>query len=141
MDETTLRTLLDSALADEPPIGPVADNALRAGIRLRRRRVLSVAGSVAVAVAIAVVIPAAAGPLGTPPASRQHPASTRCIHLLANIPPPTLAGPPASTQHPASTLRRRRPPTPPVLPAAAVNVMGRSAPRTQNGIICGHPRQ
>ena len=32
-------------------------------------------------------------------------------------------------------------PTPPVLPAAAVDVMGRSAPRTLNGIICAQSRQ
>ena len=38
MDETTLRALMDGALAGEPPLGPVADNALRAGIKARRRR-------------------------------------------------------------------------------------------------------
>ena len=91
MDETTLRRMLGSALADEPPIGPVADNALRAGIRLRRRRVLSVVGSIAAAAAIAVVIPAAAGPLGAPPASGQHPASTSSIDVPANVPPPNPA--------------------------------------------------
>jgi hypothetical protein len=55
MDETTLRELLGSALAGEPPIGPVAQNALRAGIRRRRRRVLGAAGGVAVVAAVAVV--------------------------------------------------------------------------------------
>ena len=59
MDETTLRRVLDGALVHEPPIGPVAQNALRAGIKLRRRRrVLGVAGSVAATAAIAVAIPA-----------------------------------------------------------------------------------
>jgi hypothetical protein len=54
VDETTLRGLLDSALVDEPPIGPVAENALRAGIkRRRRRRALGVVGSAAV---VAVLI-------------------------------------------------------------------------------------
>jgi hypothetical protein len=62
MDETTLRTVLDGALVHEPPIGPVAQNALRAGIKLRRRRrVLGVAGSVAATAAIAVAIPAVTG--------------------------------------------------------------------------------
>ena len=103
MDETTLRTLLDSALADEPPIGPVADNAVRAGIRVRRRRALGAAAGIAVAAAIAIVIPAVTGPLGDPPASRQHMASAGCIHLLANMPSPVLAGPSANAQHPAST--------------------------------------
>jgi S1-C subfamily serine protease len=88
MDETTLRTLLDGALADEPPIGPGADNALRAGIKARRRRVLSAAASVAVAAAVAVAIPMIAGPLAAPPASRQHPASTLPIQGSANVPPP-----------------------------------------------------
>jgi S1-C subfamily serine protease len=89
MDETTLRTLLGSALAGEPPIGPGADNALRAGIKLRRRRrVLNAAGGMAVAAAIAVVIPAVTGPLAVPPASRQHPASTLPALGPANVPPP-----------------------------------------------------
>ncbi len=39
MDEAMLRSLLDSALAGEPPIGPVAQNSLAAGIPLRRRRI------------------------------------------------------------------------------------------------------
>lgn len=88
MDETTLRRLLDSALADEPPIGPGADNALRAGVKLRRRRVLSAAGSMAAVAAIAVAIPVVAGPLGAPPVSRQHPASTLPMPGTANVPPP-----------------------------------------------------
>jgi len=37
MDAKSLRDLLDGALAGEPPIGPVAQNARAAGIRLRRR--------------------------------------------------------------------------------------------------------
>jgi len=92
MDEATLRRLMDSALAGEPPIGPGADNALRAGIRLRRRRrVLGVTGSMAVAAAIAVVIPAVTGPLGAPPAGRQHPASTWPLQKPANVPPPDMS--------------------------------------------------
>jgi S1-C subfamily serine protease len=88
MDETTLRALMNGALAGEPPLGPVADNALRAGIKARRRRILSAAGSMAVAAAIAVAIPVVAGPPGAPPASRQHPASTWPITGSANVPPP-----------------------------------------------------
>ena len=91
MDETTLRALLDGALAGEPPLGPVADNALRAGIKARRRRVLSAAGSMAAAAAIAVAIPVVAGPLGAPPASRQHPAGTWPISGSAKVPPPDKA--------------------------------------------------
>jgi S1-C subfamily serine protease len=98
MDEATLRRLLDSALAGEPPIGPGADNALRAGIKARRRRVLGVTGSMAVVAAIAVAVPVVTGPLGAPPAGRQHPAYTSPFTGSANVPPPD-----------ASVLRWRAP--------------------------------
>ena len=98
MDETTLRTLLGSALDGEPPIGPVADRALRAGIKARRRRVLGVTGSMAVVAAIAVAVPVVTGPLGAPPAGRQHPAYTSPFTGSANVPPPD-----------ASVLRWRAP--------------------------------
>jgi S1-C subfamily serine protease len=91
MDETTLRALMDGALAGEPPIGPVANNALRAGIKARRRRVLGAACGVAAAAVIAVAIPVVAGPLGAPPASRQHPAGTWPFSGSANVPPPDKA--------------------------------------------------
>ena len=107
MDETTLRTLLDGALAGEPPIGPVADNALRAGIRLRRRRVLSAAAGIAVAAAIAIVLPVVTGPLGAPPATRQHPPSVI-----------GLAGPPSITGQ--TGLLTVPPPDPAVVKAAGV---------------------
>jgi YVTN family beta-propeller protein len=79
MDETSLRGLLESALGDEPPIGPVARNALRAGIKLRRRaRMRRAAGGTAVVIAMAAVIPAATGALGhtapaRPPAPKPSP--------------------------------------------------------------------
>jgi len=38
MDDKSVHDLLDRALAGEPPIGPVAQNALAVGIGLRRRR-------------------------------------------------------------------------------------------------------
>ena len=61
MDETTLRELLDDALIHEPPIGPVAHNALQAGIRLRgRRRAQRIAGSMAALAVIAATIPVVA---------------------------------------------------------------------------------
>jgi hypothetical protein len=70
MDETQLRRLLDNALADEPPIGPVAQNALRTGIKRRRRhRALAAAGSAAVIAVAAVALPALTRSLGAPPAS------------------------------------------------------------------------
>jgi S1-C subfamily serine protease len=91
MDETALRTLLEDAVAGEPPLGPVADNAMRAGIKVRRRRVLSAAGSLAAAAAITVAIPVVAGPLGAPPASRQHAVSTWPFSGSASVPPPDKA--------------------------------------------------
>ncbi len=71
MDETSLRRLLERALVNEPSIGPVARNSLRAGLKLRRRRrAWGVAGSTAVVAAIAASIPAVSGALGNIPSAR-----------------------------------------------------------------------
>src|SRR5262245_26835598 len=68
MDETSLRRLLDSALAGRPPMGPVVHNALRAGLKLRRRRrIQGAAGGVAAIAIIAATIPATIGILGHTP--------------------------------------------------------------------------
>jgi hypothetical protein len=65
MDETSLRRLLDSVLVGRPPMGPVARNALRAGLKLRRRRrIQGAAGGAAAVAIIAVAIPATMGILG-----------------------------------------------------------------------------
>ncbi|HET7014540.1 MAG TPA: WD40 repeat domain-containing protein [Streptosporangiaceae bacterium] len=61
MDENTLRFLLADALTEEPPIGPVARNALHAGIRIRRRRTTGTVGGVAVIAAIVGLIPVVGG--------------------------------------------------------------------------------
>jgi YVTN family beta-propeller protein len=77
MDETSLRGLLETALGDEPPIGPVAGNSLRLGIKLRRRiRLRRAAGGAAVVVAMAAVIPAVIGIHGHTGAG-VHPGATR----------------------------------------------------------------
>src|SRR5262245_18090082 len=73
MDETALRNLLDSAVADEPPIRPVGDKVLRAGIRLRRRRQAALAAIPVLAAvpvtAVALATTAAPGlPAGISPA-------------------------------------------------------------------------
>ena len=71
MDETSLRALLERALVPEPPIGPVADHSLRAGIKLRRRRRMRAAAGGAAAIAvIAVAIPVVTGALGNTAARR-----------------------------------------------------------------------
>jgi hypothetical protein len=64
MDETALRKLLDSAVTGEPPIGPVGDKVLRAGVRLRRRRraALAAISVLAAATVTAVVLGTAAAP-------------------------------------------------------------------------------
>ena len=76
MDETTLRELLDHALIHEPPIGPVAHNALQAGIRLRRqRRLHRIAGSMAAIAVIAAIIPTVtigSGSAPVPAVSQSH---------------------------------------------------------------------
>jgi DNA-binding beta-propeller fold protein YncE len=64
MDELWLRELLDRAVADEPPIGPVPANSLRAGIKLRRRRRAQT--TAACVAAIAVVGAAALAGTGAP---------------------------------------------------------------------------
>jgi hypothetical protein len=65
MDETLVRGLLETALGDEPPIGPLARNSLLAGIRLRRRtRIRRATGGVAAVVVVAAAIPAVTGAFG-----------------------------------------------------------------------------
>jgi DNA-binding beta-propeller fold protein YncE len=63
MDEPWLRDLLDRATAGEPPIGPLAINALRTGIRRRRRRLAQ--GTVACVAAAALIGAAAVAATGT----------------------------------------------------------------------------
>jgi S1-C subfamily serine protease len=88
MDETRLRSLLDRAVADEPPLGPVAEKALRAGIKVRRRRILAAAGILAAIALIAAAIPVVARPLGAQPITRQHPPRMTGLNRPANVPPP-----------------------------------------------------
>ena len=68
IDEPSLRDLLGRAAEPEPPLGPLASRALRAGVRLRRRRLaLSGALSAAAAAAVSVVTATLAGAPGRPP--------------------------------------------------------------------------
>ena len=61
MDENTLRFLLADVLTDEPPMGPVARNALRVGIRIRRRRTTGTISGVAAVAAMIGLFPAVSG--------------------------------------------------------------------------------
>jgi len=62
MDETSLRALLERAVASEPPAGPIVSRSVAAGLRLRRRRRVragtSFAAFAAVIVAAGVALPA-----------------------------------------------------------------------------------
>jgi DNA-binding beta-propeller fold protein YncE len=64
MDDPWLRDLLDRATAGEPPIGPLAVNALREGTKRRRRR--RAQGTVACVAAAALIGTAAIAATGTP---------------------------------------------------------------------------
>jgi hypothetical protein len=68
MDETALRKLLEGALTSEPPIGPVGDKVLRAGVRLRRRRRATLAAISALAAATVTAVALAAAASGRPAA-------------------------------------------------------------------------
>jgi DNA-binding beta-propeller fold protein YncE len=63
MDEIWLRELLDRAVASEPPMGTIAANSLRAGMKLRRRR--RTQGTVACVAAAALIGTAAVAATGT----------------------------------------------------------------------------
>ena len=77
MDETALRKLLDSAVADEPPIRPVGDKVLRAAVRLRRRRraALAAISVLAAATVTAVALATAAAPGRPAPIAPVQPAA------------------------------------------------------------------
>jgi len=77
MDEAALRKLLDSAVTSEPPIRPVGDKVLRAGIRLRRRRRAALAAiPVLAAATVTAVALATAGVPGRPaPIAPDRPAT------------------------------------------------------------------
>jgi DNA-binding beta-propeller fold protein YncE len=56
-EATLVRDLLERAIVPEPPIGPLAQNAVRAGLRLRRRRrIQGIAGAAIVVCAAAIAV-------------------------------------------------------------------------------------
>ena len=66
----------------EPPIGPVAYNSLRAGIKLRRRRrIRAAAGGAAALAVIAVAIPVVTGALGGTAARRTGTAQAETVYV------------------------------------------------------------
>jgi DNA-binding beta-propeller fold protein YncE len=86
MDEASVRRLLATAIGDEPPIGPVARNSMRAGIRLRRRmRVRRAAGGAAAVAVVAAAIPAASGAFENAPAGPRT-AATPSVPRVPAVP-------------------------------------------------------
>src|SRR5215472_5031808 len=86
MNEKLLRDLLGRAVRGEPPLGPVARNALRAGIRLRRRR--RAQGTVACAAVLAAAVfavPALTGTSRPGPALPAHPAPPARVVYVGNL--------------------------------------------------------
>jgi hyaluronoglucosaminidase len=91
MDETWLRALLEQAVANEPPAGPVVSRSIAKGIRLRRRRRVrtgtSFAAFAAVIVAAGVAIPThLTGSKPTPPSAAAIPPT---LYVVSEF----LAGP------------------------------------------------
>lgn len=90
MDENELRVLLGRAVASEPGLGPVVDNAIRAGLRIRRRRrVLGAVGCVAAAAVVAGVVPALGRSLAAQqPAATRHSVEATPSELGPSLPTP-----------------------------------------------------
>jgi DNA-binding beta-propeller fold protein YncE len=82
MDEPWLHELLERAIADEPPIGPVAHNSLRAGLRRRRHR--RVQGGAACAAAVAVIGAGAVAVTGAPGTPAADGTNAQTVYVLGD---------------------------------------------------------
>ena len=104
MDELWLRERLDRATASEPPMGPVAANSLRAGIRLRRRRrARGTAACVAAAAVIGAAAVAVTGAAGKPAAGPAKVTRPSTIYVLSSG--GTLTPILAATNRPGKPIR------------------------------------
>lgn len=93
MDETPLRALFERAVAERPPTPHLVHNAVRAGIRLRRRlKIEAAVGSIAAVALIAVLVPAAAGDFGAaaPPGSSANRATPQTAFVWTGTDTVTL---------------------------------------------------
>jgi hypothetical protein len=112
MDEMAVRSAFRRVVAaDEPPIGALVGEALRAGLRLRRRRRLQAASAcLAVVAVLAAGVPAVAArldqaPPGTMPATGGGPGPRARVSLPAGfhmVPPVVPARIPAGRQVPVT---------------------------------------
>jgi DNA-binding beta-propeller fold protein YncE len=90
MNEPWLRELLDRAVADEPPIGPVAANSLRAGMKLRRRRRAqgsAMCVTAAAVIAAALALTGAARTPATGPATAARPSTLYVLSSRGTLTP------------------------------------------------------
>ncbi len=97
MDEPTrVRDLLERAIVPEPPIGAVAQNALRAGIKLRRRRQARgiAAGAVVAAIFAALAITGTTGNRAATPAP-----APATVYVLGGSQTVSTVTPISSTTH------------------------------------------
>jgi DNA-binding beta-propeller fold protein YncE len=87
MDETSLRTQLEVAVSDEPPLGHLVSNSVRAGRRIRRRRLAAGAASLsAAAIVVVSLVPALTAGTGhraslSRPAAAQFPSPARTAYV------------------------------------------------------------
>ncbi|HEX3958338.1 MAG TPA: YncE family protein [Trebonia sp.] len=89
MNELWLRELMDRAVADEPPMGPVPVNSLRAGIKQRRRRraqgAVACLGAAALIGTAAVAATGTAGNLAAGPAKMTGPSTVYVLSGEGNL--------------------------------------------------------
>lgn len=114
-----VRDLLERATVPEPPIGPITQNALRAGIRLRRRRVQGIAAAAAVICAAAFVVTETTVNRSATPAA--EPATVYVLGMTQN----------ADTVTPIPTTTNR--PGRPIVLESAVSGTGTQLAVTPNG--------
>jgi hypothetical protein len=86
MDDASLSDLLARATVPEPPIGPVAQNALREGLRLRRRRRTQYAAGCAAAVAVACAATLAVTQTAPPALPAAAPGKSETVYALSDSP-------------------------------------------------------
>jgi DNA-binding beta-propeller fold protein YncE len=110
MDEDLIRQILGQATADEPPLGPVVERAVTAGLRIRRRR--RVTGAVSCFAVAAVVGGALVPVLGGSRATPSAPLAARSIlgirhgvHSTSNHVAPPSASPANGMGSPAAVAR------------------------------------
>jgi hypothetical protein len=128
MDETSFRAQLELAVSDEPPLGLLVGDILRAGRRLRRRRRAGAAATFsAAAVVLVAAVPSLTAGAGHP-ASQSRPAAagqpetgTAYIATGSGVVPVSLA-----TNTAAAPIKVAEAISDPFIPSAAATADGRT---------------